>query len=69
MKNILMCGCEEPHKEDDFLPHKGEPLNFLWYYTLLEIIIHNLSTHQYGNQSQQVKTLPYFMRKEKKFSL
>ena len=56
-------------KEDDFRPQKWGPLNYFWYYTHLEIIIHNLSTHQYGNQSQQVKTLPYFMRKEKKFSL
>ena len=43
------------NKEDDFLPHKWGPLNFLWYYTLLEIIIHNLSTPQYDIQSQPVK--------------
>ena len=57
------------YKEDDFRQRKGGHLNYLWYFTLVEIIIHNLSTPQYGNQSQQVKILAYFMRKEKKVSL
>ena len=56
-------------KEDDFRTHKGGPPNYICYYTLLEIIIHNLSTTQYDTQSQQVKIQEYAIRKEKEMSL
>ena len=55
--------------KEDFRQRNEGPLNYLCYNALLEIIIHNLSTHQYDTQSQQVKILEYVVRKEKKISL
>ena len=42
-------------KKDDFRTQKREPLTYLWYDILLEIIIHNLTTPQYDTRSQQFK--------------